>query len=173
MGSAQWWLLGPFLQQCPVQPDSNGEPVMKTIHLWIRSSGLTAAVRIPLAHEVLHGLGSAHHSTIPAASNLLPWIQAAVSWGFFLFLKCPSLSHLQPSHILFLLQPGLWLFLFLGANFHTSSPSWDITSWRKPSLNPWGRRALPCVFPQHVCPLHFTWLEWPASQFLSLDSELL
>lgn len=111
--------------------------------------------------------GWAHHSTIPATSNLPPWIQAAAPRGFFLFLKYPSLSHLQPSHILFLLQPGLWLFLFLGANFHTFSPSWDITSCRKPSLNPWGRRALPRVFPQHVRPLHFTWLEWHFSVFIT------
>lgn len=144
-----------FPQQFVMQSGCNGEPVVNTIHLQIRKEFRVsiAAGRIPLAHEVLHWLG------------LCPWFQPLHIYAlecqvvatrcFFSFLKCPLIL-LCPAFIgTAASSTQLWLYLFHGVNFHLSSPNWDTTSSRKPSLKPRSRSAPPCVFPQYCASTSF------------------
>ena len=152
-----------FPQQFVMQSDCNGEPVVNTMHLQMRKEFRvsTAAGRGPLAHEVLHWLGLRPSFQPPHIYALE--CQVAATRPFFSSLKCP-LTLLRPAFTgTAASSTQLWLFLFLGVNFHLSSPNWDTPSSRKPSLKPRSRSAPRVCSHSNAHPLHFTWLKWPAS----------
>lgn len=145
-----------------MQSDCNGEPVVNTIHLQVRKEfrvSITAGW-VPLAHEVLHWLRLCPSFQPPHIYALE--CQVAATWHFFSFLKCP-LTLFRPAFTgTASSSTQLWLFLFLGVNFHLSSPNWDTTSSRKPSLKPRSRSAPLCVFPQYCAStsFHLTGMTW-------------
>lgn len=85
----------------------------------------------------------------------------------------PSLSYVRPSQVLLLLQPNSDYSSFLELTSTCPVPTEIQLPPGSPPWNP-GVGVLPRVCSHSIVhPLHFTWLEWPASCLLSLDSELL
>lgn len=109
---------------------------------------------------------------IPATSHLCPWMPGC-SYTVFLFIPQMSPHSLMSSlhRYCFFFNPALTSFMEL-----TSTCPVPTEIQLPPGSPPWnpGVGVLPRVCSHSIVhPLHFTWLEWPASCLLSLGSELL